>query len=43
MAVLSPNGAKIGYLRKTLAQVMTARLAAQITHVFSENFIPTVE
>jgi len=43
MAVLSPNGAKIGYLRKTLAQVMTARLTAQIAHVCSENFIPTVE
>lgn len=46
MAVLSPNGAKIGYLRRTLAQVMTARLAvgaqltAQIAHVCSEEFHP---
>jgi len=46
MAVLSPNGAKIGYLRKTLAATIVPRLEegtevmAEVAHVLPEEFQP---
>ncbi|NLG86301.1 MAG: hypothetical protein GX489_03695 [Firmicutes bacterium] len=46
IAVLSPNGTKIGYLRKTLAGIIASRLTvgvqviAEIAHVLPEGFDP---
>lgn len=46
IAVLNPNGVKIGYLRKPLAEVITLRLAAgnqaiaKIAHVLPKEFHP---